>query len=279
MRMDRPGEPLGAAVEAGYEPCLSCHGCRSVCPMQAATGRLTPLKTVRIAALGILDAVLRSKDIWYCRQCNRCATHCPASVRPSALIRRLRDQAVMMGYVDEVTIEGFELLQAKFQRARWHMVACLLRGESLKAADWRCMSEAPVPALADAVTLGESGRLCWNLSACMTCGACTTVCPITQDGRVYDPVLLFRMVNLGQQELLLRSPSIWLCLGCERCTEACSQGIAGHLVIRELQDRSIAGAHAPPDMRDRLGEIDRILFPAMIEEIDRLFSQAPGSAL
>lgn len=279
MKTDRPGEPLGAAVEAGYEPCLSCHACRSVCPVQAATSRLTPLKILRMAALGILEPVLQSKEIWYCLQCNRCATHCPASVRPAELIRRLRDQAVMMGHVDEETLEGIELLQAKLQRARWHMVERLLRGESLEAAEWPSMGEAPTPALADAVVLGDRERLSWDLSACMTCGACTTVCPIMHDGTAYDPVLLFRMVNLGQLELLLRSPSIWLCLGCERCTEACSQGIAGHLVIRELQDRSIAGAHAPPDMRDRLGEIDRILFPVMIEEIDRLFSQAPGSAL
>jgi Fe-S oxidoreductase len=180
----------------------------------------------------------------------------------------------MMGYVDEATIEAFELLQGKFQRARWHMVARLLRGESLEGADWRRMSEAPIPALAGAVTLGGSGRLTWNLAACMTCGACTTVCPIAHDRTVYDPVLLFRMVNLGQQEVLFGSPSIWLCLGCERCTEACAQGIGGHLVIRDLQDGSIAGAHAPSDMRERLEEIDRLLFSAYVEEIDRLFSRA-----
>lgn len=241
--------------------------------MQAATSRLTPLKIVRMAALGILEPLLRSADIWYCLQCHRCATHCPSCVRPDALIRRLRDQAVMMGYVDEGMVERFESLQAEFQRARWHMVALLLRGESLEAADWHSVREAPIQALAEPVTLKPSGRLAWNLSACMTCGACTTVCPITHDRAVFDPVLLLRMVNLGQQESLLRSPSIWLCLGCERCTEACSQGIAGHLVIRELQDRSIASEHAPPDMRARLEEIDRLLFPRYLERVRRIFSQ------
>lgn len=101
----------------------------------------------------------------------------------------------------------------------------------------------------------------------MTCGACTTVCPITHDRAVFDPVRLFRLVNLGQEEAVLRSPALWLCLGCGRCTESCTQQVPGHRVIRVLQQQSIARGHAPPDMSAHLEAIDRLLLPAYLEAV------------
>ena len=43
------------------------------------------------------------------------------------------------------------------------------------------------------------------------------------------------MVNMGLEKEILASPSIWLCIGCERCTEACGEEVKGHLIIQSLQ--------------------------------------------
>ena len=56
---------------------------------------------------------------------------------------------------------------------------------------------------------------------------------------VFDPQWIFRMVNLGLEEEILKSPSIWLCLACQRCTEACGELVSGHLIIQRLQELAL----------------------------------------
>jgi len=281
----RSGEPVPAAVEADYESCLSCNACRSVCTMHVATNRLPPLKLLRMAALGMVEPLLASVELWYCLQCNQCTATCPMSVKPSLLIRRLRSEALGRGLVSDETLVRFEQLEASFQRVRWHMIAQRAEGARLAqmADDWRRWSETPIEPLAEALPLSRSGaeppddelEACLGFSAdfaaCMTCGACTTACPVTHDRAVYDPVTFFRMVNLGAKEELLRSPSLWLCLGCQACTNACSQQVAGHLVMRGLQDLSQSRGLVPADVRAWLWSIDHALLPRYLQEVDVLF--------
>ena len=106
----------------------------------------------------------------------------------------------------------------------------------------------------------------------MTCGACTSACPITHDRSVYDPVVFFRLLNLGRQDEILDSPSLWLCLECQACTDACTQQVPGHMVIRALQEMSMARGLAPTDMRRRLWAIEHALLPRYLDEVDALFA-------
>jgi heterodisulfide reductase subunit C len=270
MTRPRPGEPLAAAVRAGYEHCLSCHACRSVCPVQAGTGQLTPLKLLRLAALGVVEPLLHASELWYCLQCNRCASACPVSVAPSSMIRLLRQECMCQEGWSPSVDEALSGLRSGLQRARWHMADAVLRGDDAEgmALDWERWANQPLPERAGVVALGdEQDGAAWGLSACMTCGACSTVCPITHDRAVFDPVRLFRLVNLGQEEAVLRSPSLWLCLGCGRCSESCSQQVPGHRVIRVLQQQSIARGYAPSDMGARLEATDRLLLPAYLEAV------------
>lgn len=287
----RPGEPLPAAVEAACEHCLSCNACRSVCPVQLATNRLAPLPLLRMAALGLGTALHRCKEIWYCLQCNRCSNHCPVSVRPSTLIRRLREQAVQEGVVSEATLERFEALQARFQRVRRQMIARRAEGAELMemAQAWRRWSEEPAESSCQAIAWGDAepeqtaqllarhlGFTC-DLSACMTCGACTSVCPVTHDRSVYDPVVFFRLLNLGQGDEVLGSPALWLCLGCQACTDACTQQVPGHMVIRALQEEAVARGLVPRDIRTLLWAVDHALLPRYLEEVEALFeTEDPG---
>ncbi len=270
----RPGEPLAAAVQAGYERCLSCHACRSVCPVQAGTGQLTPLRLLRLAALGVVDPLLRASELWYCLQCNRCASACPVAVAPSDLIRLLRQDRVCQGSWSASVERAWTGLRSGLQRARWHVADALLRGDDADgmALDWERWASRPLPERADVVVLdGQEAPASWGISACMTCGACRTVCPISYDRAVFDPVRLFRLANLGQEEAVLRSPSLWLCLGCGRCSQSCTQQVSGHRVIRLLQQRSVARGIAPADMPARLEAIDRSLLGPYLEAVRAVF--------
>jgi heterodisulfide reductase subunit C len=81
------------------------------------------------------------------------------------------------------------------------------------------------------------------------------------------------MVNLDRREELLRCPSLWLCLGCQACTEACTQQVAGHLVMRGLQELSIRRGMVPADFRARLWAIDRALLFRYLQEVDVLLEK------
>ncbi|EMS81429.1 oxidoreductase, selenocysteine-containing [Desulfotignum phosphitoxidans DSM 13687] len=59
-----------------------------------------------------------------------------------------------------------------------------------------------------------------NLSACLTCGTCTSGCPAT--GLMdMDPRKFLRMAVFGLDRELERHPWVWACTMCNRCYDAC----------------------------------------------------------
>jgi len=109
-----------------------------------------------------------------------------------------------------------------------------------------------------------------NGQACFTCSECSGCCPIICDGDVFDPQRIIRLANLGLSGELLKSPVIWLCLGCQRFTDACSQTASGHDIIRQLQRQAIATGIVDPHLPIRLLDADRIIYPNCLDEIDTL---------
>ena len=79
------------------------------------------------------------------------------------------------------------------------------------------------------------------------------------------------MVNLGLVEELLGSPSIWLCIGCKRCTETCPQAVNGHSMIRDLQALAIAEGFVDRDFPIRFAENSKWLYQRYTRKIDVLF--------
>lgn len=72
--------------------------------------------------------------------------------------------------------------------------------------------------LMDAVAslLPEGG----NLSMCMTCGACVDGCPASgMEGM--DPRKFLRLCAYGLDEVVLKTPWVWMCSMCQRCVHAC----------------------------------------------------------
>lgn len=72
----------------------------------------------------------------------------------------------------------------------------------------------------------ESGE---RVSACYQCYKCTNGCPVLSDMDVL-PHRVIRYVLLGEKEKVLRSKTIWKCLGCYTCSVRCPNDIhIGHV--------------------------------------------------
>ncbi len=63
-----------------------------------------------------------------------------------------------------------------------------------------------------------------NPSKCMKCGKCSGTCP-AYDEMEYHPHQFVYMVETGDIEPLLNSPSIYRCLTCFACVDRCPRGV------------------------------------------------------
>ena len=63
-----------------------------------------------------------------------------------------------------------------------------------------------------------------NPLKCMRCGKCSATCP-SYDEMEYHPHQFVYMVEKGQIDKLMASPSIYKCLSCYACLERCPRGV------------------------------------------------------
>ena len=240
---------LQKETHADANLCWTCSTCDSECPISRATNRLRPQKIVRMANLGFLDDLLTLPEIWYCLTCRRCHDVCPNSVKACTIIEFLRKEAIRRKVVSWDAFSRYKRFVARFQRVRWHAVQHCLRSrtEPISPEIWNRWLETPSDASRSEIRLTElspsqvfrSAAGNARTPSCLTCGECSSFCPVFSERSVFDPQWIFRMVNLGMEDEILRSPSIWLCIGCQRCTEACGEQVTGHLVIQRLQEQAL----------------------------------------
>ena len=70
-----------------------------------------------------------------------------------------------------------------------------------------------------------------KVSHCYQCGKCSAGCPISFQ-MDYLPNQIIRMIQLGMEEQVLKSKTIWLCASCLTCTARCPREID----IAEIMD-------------------------------------------
>ncbi|MGD9245106.1 MAG: 4Fe-4S dicluster domain-containing protein [Desulfobacterales bacterium] len=266
--------------------CYTCGTCNSACPVNAATSRLRPLELVYKAKLGLLDELLSMPEIWYCIGCNRCSNLCPMVVEPLSLIQNLRAEAILRKIVRPELPEQHKELLKGLLRALWHAADALLGGEHPDVDEhwdqWtrtspsgkndrliKLPTNTPQNSAFRQMVRGY-GVNATSLSSCFTCRECSNACPICLDPSVFDPLKIFRLANFGLKDDLLRSPSIWLCLDCQSCMSACSQGVKGALIVRQLQHIAYKEGFVAKDFPVRWQELKDDVYGQFIREIDKL---------
>ena len=73
-----------------------------------------------------------------------------------------------------------------------------------------------------------------DVSKCMACGKCSGACP-SYDEMEYHPHQFVSMVEKGDLEPLLNSPSIYKCLSCFACVDRCPRNVEPAKLIEALR--------------------------------------------
>ena len=88
-----------------------------------------------------------------------------------------------------------------------------------------------------------------NVLKCMRCGKCTATCP-SYDEMEYHPHQFVYMVEKGEIEKLMQSPSIYKCLSCFACVEPAKLVEAVRLQVIRKQGMNHLKADDIPAMLD-----------------------------
>lgn len=77
-----------------------------------------------------------------------------------------------------------------------------------------------------------------NPLKCMRCGKCSGTCP-SFDAMEYHPHEFVYMVEKGDIEKLMASPSIYKCLSCFACVERCPRGVEPAKLVEAVRNMTI----------------------------------------
>ncbi|MCK4565995.1 MAG: CoB--CoM heterodisulfide reductase subunit C [Candidatus Thorarchaeota archaeon] len=78
--------------------CYQCGTCSGSCPAGALTNFLVRV-IIRKALLGLKEECISAPELWYCTTCYTCTDRCPQDVKPTDVIKAIRNVAVAEGYM------------------------------------------------------------------------------------------------------------------------------------------------------------------------------------
>ena len=73
-----------------------------------------------------------------------------------------------------------------------------------------------------------------NPRKCMRCGKCSATCP-SYDEMEYHPHQFVYLVETGDIETLMKSPSVYQCLSCFACVDRCPRGVEPAKLIEAIR--------------------------------------------
>ena len=86
------------------------------------------------------------------------------------------------------------------------------------------------------------------INNCYQCGKCTAGCPVTFAMDIL-PHHIIKMVQLGMEEKVLTSKTIWLCAACETCGTRCPNEIMLSPIMDALRQRALNSKY-----KNKIGE-------------------------
>ena len=96
-----------------------------------------------------------------------------------------------------------------------------------------------------------------NIKKCFACGTCAAGCPVTNIDEEYNCRKIIRQVLLGMREEVLKTPVIWFCLMCYRCTSRCPQQVNFADIMKALRYLAIKNGFVSADMLANTNEVDQ----------------------
>lgn len=96
-----------------------------------------------------------------------------------------------------------------------------------------------------------------GLLACFSCGVCTAGCPVSEVENDFNPRRIIHQVLVGDRETVLRSKSIWMCIGCYTCTAHCPQDVEFTNILKVLRLMAIEEGYVKPHWIKMIEDVDR----------------------
>ncbi|MFC1907089.1 (Fe-S)-binding protein [Chloroflexota bacterium] len=85
-----------------------------------------------------------------------------------------------------------------------------------------------------------------DLRYCMQCSTCTTVCPVREVDKKFDPKKIIRAILLGKREYFTENPKIpYSCNLCELCEKVCPQGINVGQICLAIREQLVDAGQGP----------------------------------
>jgi len=98
-----------------------------------------------------------------------------------------------------------------------------------------------------------------NIRKCFACGTCAAGCPVTNVDEAYNPRRIIRQILFGMRDEVLKSPVIWYCLTCYRCSARCPQDVNFSDLMRAIRYLAVKEGHTPGDVMSKREEIDNFI--------------------
>ncbi len=87
--------------------------------------------------------------------------------------------------------------------------------------------------------IAESGQ---DIRQCYQCAKCSGGCP-GSTAMDYPPNQIIRMLMLGMKDKVLKSQTIWACMGCNTCTTRCIRNIEVASVMDTLRQEAVKAGY------------------------------------
>ena len=113
-----------------------------------------------------------------------------------------------------------------------------------------------------------------QIQNCYQCGKCTAGCPSAY-AMDLGPRQIMRAIQLGLEEEILRSSTIWLCISCQTCSARCPREIDIARVMESLRVLAIARGTRPAERE--VGLFHR-LFLRLVKRWGRMYELGLGAS-